>query len=132
MAFDMYTKKGSVKNKNQKELKEISVGYFKPAGKKFAKKTILLLPQFNNENSTRAVFGNVAGSKCEYDSSTLGYLQMFANLRDVDIYLDEAFVKKLDPQALSTSTVIEGKYIKPCDLNNCTPLKIFSLDKQEK
>ncbi len=130
MSFDMYTKKGKVTNQHKEELKQISVGYFKPAGKKFAKKTILVLPQYNEESSNRNIFSDINGSKCDFDSKTLNYLQLFSNLRDVDIYLYDEFIKKLDPQALNTSTVVEGKYIKPCDLNSCTPLKIFNLDRQ--
>jgi len=63
MAFEIYTKKGKINNKEQSQLKQMTIGYYKPSRKKLARKTILILPQYNEESSNRALFGDIVGTK---------------------------------------------------------------------
>lgn len=129
MAFEVYTKKGKINNKEQSQLKQMTIGYYKPSRKKFARKTILILPQYNEESYNRALFGDIVGTKNEYDLCTLAYLQMFANLQDVDICLQETFVKNIDPQVISKSSIVDGKFIKPRDIDSSFQFNFPVLDK---
>lgn len=127
MSLNMYIKQGIMNLKNKKLLKPYIVGYYKPAGKIFAKKTVLLLPEYDANNLESSVFSDIAGTKTENDSCLLSYLQAYSSLRDIDICLNKDFVKKLDPQAINTSTLQKCKYIKPGVLDDKSPFKFYSI-----